>query len=179
MNTLRRIDLASLKMMFAIALAAMVVRAMVPSGWMIMADPETGRPSIQLCSGKMFVPAPAAEPAASTHTAHGDHAGHDMADMHAGHHGHDMHGAAHDHHAVHTSDPATPAADHGDHDHTIAEVPCPFALSSLVGLAGEAVLSLEPHMPAAPDRAVPPVRGPPATRVIHASLPARGPPSFI
>ncbi|MEQ9315843.1 MAG: hypothetical protein RLN72_08310 [Henriciella sp.] len=169
MRTLRRIDLASLKMMFAIALAAMVVRAMVPSGWMIMADPETGRPSIQLCSGKMFVPAAADEPADPEHAAHGDH---------AGHHGHDMHGGAHDQHAAHKSEPATPVSDDGEHDHGIAEVPCPFALSSLVGLAGDPLLALEPHIPASIDRAVPPVRGPPAARVIHAPLPARGPPSF-
>lgn len=172
MRTLRRIDLASLKMLFAIALAAMVVRAMVPAGWMIMADPETGRPRIQLCSGKMLVQASAAETAISTHAAHGDH---------AGHHGHDMH-ASHDMHADHgmtVDTPLAPAADQGDHDHAIDEVPCPFALSSLVGLSDDVLIALEPHIPASADRAVPPVRGPPAARIIHAPLPARGPPFFI
>lgn len=171
MRTLRRIDLASLKMMFAIALAAMVVRAMVPSGWMIMADPETGQPRIQLCSGKMLVEAPTAAVPATARQAHVDH---------SAHHGADKHGGADvNTNAMMTDGPQMPAGGHDEHDHGIAEVPCPFALSSLVGLAGDVFLTLEPHIPAAPDRAVPPVRGPPAVRIVHAPLPSRGPPSLV
>ncbi|MGB3624580.1 MAG: hypothetical protein WA989_02050 [Henriciella sp.] len=164
MRTLRRRHLASLKMLFAIALAAMVVRAMVPAGWMIMADPVTGQPSIQLCSGKMTVASPVA---ATSVYAHGDH------------HGHDMQGDAHDGRAMDLGEQTKAPPDQGDHDHDLTEVPCPFALSSVLGLAGEGLPSLDPHVPAAPDRAVPPVRGPPAARIIQAPLPARGPPSPI
>ena len=160
--------LASMRVIISAAFIALLMRAMVPDGWMVMADPVTGRASLQPCTGRMVISL------GSETGAHAGHEGHQMADMA------DSHDAHHDHHDAHRgvgeSPQQTSAPDHGDH--AVAPT-CPFAMSSLVAETGEAFVLLEPHLPAAPDRAVPPARGPPAYRVIYAPLPARGPPSFV
>lgn len=169
MRQFRRIDLASLKMMFAIALAAMIVRAMVPVGWMIAHDPETGRITLELCSGKSTLAAPVqASQTPAQH--HADH--HDPHAHHMGHH--DMAEASHDMHDGHGAQDAP-----GDHDHDYSEPACPVAMASVVGVSDTPALTGEPVVFASIDHELPPVRGPPAARIIAAPMPARGPPLFI
>ena len=159
--------LASMRVVISAAFIALLMRAMVPDGWMVMADPVTGHASLQPCTGRMVISL------AGGTGAHAGHEGHQMADM-AG--SHDAHQGHHAQHGGGMSPQQTSAPDHGDH--AVAPT-CPFAMSSLVAETGEAFVLLEPHLPAAPDRAVPPARGPPVRRFIHAPLPARGPPSFV
>ncbi len=171
MRTLRRIQLPSVRMMFAIALVAMVVRAMVPVGWMVASDPVTGGFTLELCTGKMTLAGPAHTPApeASQHAGHDDPHAHHMAMPDEA-----MSVAGHDMHADHGA-PAGP----DEHDHDYAEPACPVAMASFAGAADLPVILGEPPVYGAIDHELPPLRGPPAARVVAAPMPARGPPLFI
>ena len=147
-----------IQFLMRLAFLALIVRALIPAGWMVAADPETGRPSLQLCTGTISVRA------AMT----GDTA--PSADMHAHHEG--------GHHRTEHQpvDQTELPAEHGDH--TYAETPCPIAFASVIGPASLIPDLPQPTLQPAPDRAVPPVRGPPTRRWLFAPLPPRGPPTF-
>jgi hypothetical protein len=142
--------LSRLSMFRAVAtlmLVALLVRAAVPTGWMIApAEAGTGF-TIELCSGRTVVLDPVTRKVTGLH-------GDEQPD---------------------TPSDSAPDGDHGDPGHM---APCPFAVASIMVQADAGHVFDVPAMRRDNDRMLPPLRAPPASRVITAPLPARGPPLF-
>lgn len=142
--------LSRLSMFRAVAtlmLVALLVRAAVPTGWMIAtAEAGTGF-TIELCSGRTVVVDPVSRKVTGLH-------GDEQPDA--------------------PSDSA-PEGDHSDPGHM---APCPFAVASVMTAAQDGFVFDAPAIRRHNDRTLPPLRAPPASRIVTAPLPARGPPLF-
>tara|TARA_R110001606_G_scaffold25559_6_gene83039 strand:- start:292 stop:738 length:447 start_codon:yes stop_codon:yes gene_type:complete len=139
--------IAMFRAVATLMLVAMLVRAAVPTGWMIApAGTGTGF-TIELCSGRTVVVDPVSRKMTGLH---GDEEPDQPSD-------------------------SAPDGDHGDPGHM---APCPFAVASIMVQADAGHAFDVPAILRHNDRTLPPLRAPPAARVITAPLPARGPPLF-
>ena len=142
--------LSRLSMFRAVAtlmLVAMLVRAAVPTGWMIAPAETGGGFTIELCSGRTVVVDPVTRQVTGLH-------GDEEPDQ---------------------SSDSAPDGDHSDPGHM---APCPYAVASILMQADAGHVFDVPALRRNNDRTLPPLRAPPASRVITAPLPARGPPLF-
>ena len=139
--------IAMFRAVATLILVAMMVRAAVPTGWMIApAEAGTGF-TIELCSGRTVVVDPVSRKVTGLH-------GDETPDQPSN---------------------SAPDGDHGDPGHM---APCPFAVASILMQADAGHVFDAPALRRDNDRTLPPLRAPPASRVITAPLPARGPPLF-
>ncbi|KCZ56087.1 hypothetical protein [Hyphomonas chukchiensis] len=139
--------IAMFRAVATLMLVALLVRAAVPTGWMIAPAGTGGGFTIELCSGRTVVVDPVSRKVTGLH---GDEEPDQPSD-------------------------SAPDGDHGDPGHM---APCPFATASIMVQADAGHAFDVPAILRHNDRTLPPLRAPPAARVITAPLPARGPPLF-